>query len=225
MPKWCKTIIAIFLLPFCFAAGKALYLTLRASGNADTFWAAFLAGAACWVTIYLLLPKPMWLYVLGHELTHTVWAWAFGGKVKRLKVSAEGGHVLVTKSNFFVVLAPYFFPFYAVMVVLFFGMGRWIWEWAHYRVWFHLLLGMTYAFHVTLTSQILRTRQSDITSQGYLFAAVIIFLGNISVLLLGIPLLTAQASWWLGLRGWWEATCDTLGWLAGWCRDWAGAAR
>jgi len=29
-----------------------------------------LAGAACWVVIFLLLPKPMWIYVFGHELTH-----------------------------------------------------------------------------------------------------------------------------------------------------------
>ena len=47
---------------------------------------------------------------------------------------------------------------------------------------------------------ILQTQQSDLTSQGYLFSGVIIFLGNISVLLIGLPLLTARpyfATGWL----------------------------
>jgi hypothetical protein len=48
----------------------------------------------------------------------------------------------------------------------------------------------------------LQTRQSDITSQGYFFSGVIIFLGNIAVLLLGIPLLTARVSVLTSL-GWW----------------------
>jgi hypothetical protein len=38
----------------------------------------------------------------------------------------------------------------------------------------------------------LRTEQSDITSQGWLFSGVVIFLGNVCVLLFGIPLLTAK---------------------------------
>jgi hypothetical protein len=45
---------------------------------------------------------------------------------------------------------------------------------------------------VTLTFHVLQTQQSDITSQGYLFSAVVIFLGNVCVLLFGIPLLTAK---------------------------------
>ena len=57
-------------------------------------------------------------------------------------------------------------------------------------VWFHLLIGAAYAFHVTLTMDILRTRQTDITSQGTFFSTVIIFLGNIFILLIGLPLLT-----------------------------------
>ena len=76
-----------------------------------------LSGAACWVVIYSLLPKPMWVYVFGHELTHALWTWLFGGKVKKFKASAKGGHVIVTKNNFLISLAPYFFPVYAALVV------------------------------------------------------------------------------------------------------------
>ena len=59
--------------------------------------------------------------------------------------------------------------------------------------WFHLLLGAAYAFHITLTWHILRTRQTDITSQGYIFSAAVIFLGNALVLLIGVPLLTRHS--------------------------------
>ncbi len=200
-------IIAVLLLPLCFGAGKAFWLVLRHSGEATLIWAGFLSGAACWVVIYALLPKPMWIYVFGHELTHALWTWLFGGKVKRFKASSKGGHVIVTKSNFLISLAPYFFPLYAALVVTVFVVGHLIWNWAAYTVWFHLLLGAAYAFHVTLTWHILKTEQTDITEHGYLFSAVIIFLGNVSVLLLGVPLLTARVGvatalgWWVSCTG------------------------
>ena len=163
---------------------------------------AFGGGASCWVVIFFLLPKPMRLYVLGHELTHALSTIAFGGKVKKFKVGPSGGHVVVTKNNFIITLAPYFFPLYVVLVVVGFVLGHLLWGWTHLLVWFHLLVGAAYAFHVTLTCHILQTRQSDITSQGYLFSAVIIFLGNIAVLLIGVPLLTnsplsSALGWWL----------------------------
>ena len=54
-------------------------------GGADRVWLPMLAGAACWIVVFLLLPKPMWVYVFGHELTHAVWTWIFGGSVKRIQ--------------------------------------------------------------------------------------------------------------------------------------------
>ncbi|HZI73092.1 MAG TPA: hypothetical protein VFD73_03540, partial [Gemmatimonadales bacterium] len=114
---------------------------------------------------------------------------------------------------FLIVLAPYFFPLYAILVVGGFALGHLLFGWHSYRVWFHLLLGAAYAFHLTLTWHILQTRQSDITSQGYLFSGVVIFLGNIVVLLVGLPLLTSQVglitvfSWWL------QSTAALLQWV------------
>ena len=201
--KWVKFVVGVLLLPLCVGASTALWRIVRASENADTIWVAFLAGAGCWLAVYLLLPKPMRVYVFGHELTHAIWVWLMGGRVKRFKASAKGGHVIVTKSNFLIALAPYFFPLYAALVVAVFVAGHLIWNWHAYTVWFHLLLGAAYAFHLTLTWHVLQTSQTDITQEGYLFSAVIIFLGNISVLLVGIPLLASRVgvmaalSWWL----------------------------
>jgi len=203
-------IVAILLLPVCLGAGKTLWMVMRACGGADLTLVPILAGAACWVVIYLLLPKPMWLYVFGHELTHALWVWLFGGRVKKFKATSNGGHVVVDKTNFLIALAPYFFPLYAVMVVATFAVGHLVWGWQGYLAWFHLLVGAAYAFHVTLTAQTLKTQQSDITSQGYLFSAVVIFLGNALVLLIGIPLLTARVDLTMMLGWWFKNTGDAI---------------
>ncbi len=194
MPKWIKFIIALALLPVCAGAAKALWMVVQRCGSAETTWVPLLAGAACWLVIFLLLPKPMWIYVLGHELTHVVWTWLFGGAVKKMKIRSTGGHVVISKTNFLIALAPYFFPLYAVIVIVVFAVGHLLWNWHSYLVYFHLLVGAAYAFHVTLTFHVLQTRQSDITSQGYLFSAVVIFLGNVCVFLFGIPLLTPRVA-------------------------------
>ena len=216
MPKWIKFIIAVLLLPVCTGSAMAFWKVLRASGSADTTWVPFLAGAACWCVIFSLLPKPMWIYVFGHELTHALWTWLFGGQVKKMKVTSSGGHVVISKTNFVIALAPYFFPLYAAMVVAVFAVGHLIWDWRNFLVWFHLLVGAAYAFHVTLTFHTLQTRQTDITSQGYLFSAVVIFLGNVCVLLFGVPLLTAKIGLFKALGWWFEGTGQIFHWLQKW---------
>ncbi len=215
MPKWIKFIIALLLLPACIGAARTLWLVLRAGYGADTVWVPLLAGAACWVVIFLVLPKPMWIYVFGHELTHALWAWLFGGQVKKMKVSSKGGHVVISKTNFVIALAPYFFPLYAVLLIALFVLGNLIFGWHHYLVWFHLLLGAAYAFHITLTIHVLQTSQSDITSQGYLFSAVIIFLGNTGVLMFGVPLLTMKIGLLKVAQWWFYSTGDVFNWLHG----------
>jgi len=100
-----------------------------------------------------------------------------------------------------------------VLVVSVFALGNLIWNWHGYLVWFHLCVGAAYAFHLTLTFQVLQTQQTDITGQGCLFSAVIIFLGNICVLLFGIPLLTANVGMLNSLDWWAEGTGLIFHWL------------
>ena len=206
MPKWFKMLCALLLLPACLGAADALWRVLKASGTAEFFWVALLSGAACWLVVFCLLPKPMLAYVLGHELTHVLWVWLFGGAVSRFKVSAKGGQVVVSKTNFLIALAPYFFPLYVVLIVLAFGLGNWFLDLRPYLVWFHLLVGAAYAFHLTFTWHILETDQTDISGQGYLFSAVVILLGNALVLLLGIPMLSETVTSFTALDWWWQGT-------------------
>lgn len=200
MPKWLKAVAALLLLPACVGVGRALVRVGAASGAADRFWVVVLAGAGAWFAVYGLLPKPMRVYVFGHELSHALWAWACGGTVRRFRVSATGGSVVTNRPNFLVVLAPYFFPLYAVLVVVAYVVGDWVWGWQDYLPGFHLLLGAAYGFHVTMTVDALRTEQTDITSQGYGFSAVVIWLGNGLVLYAGVVCLAGATNGWTALR-------------------------
>jgi hypothetical protein len=204
MPRLLKNALGLLLLPACLAAAAALWRVVHASGDAEAFWVMFGAGAGGAVLALLLLPKPMLTYVIGHELTHALTTWLCGGQVARFKVSSQGGHVIVSKSNWLIALAPYFLPLYAVLVVAGQVIGHWFWGWSVASPWFHFALGAAYGFHLTLTWHILGTDQTDVSGQGYLFSAAVICLGNILVLLLGLPLLTAELSVFTAIYWWWE---------------------
>ncbi|MCI0541540.1 MAG: hypothetical protein L0Z50_40600 [Verrucomicrobiales bacterium] len=207
---------AVLLLPFCIGSFRALLRVIGETGQADSVWVPLAAGATCWCVVYLLLPKPMWAYVFGHELTHAVWAWAFGGRVTKFKATSANGHVTLTRSNFLIVLAPYFFPIYAVLVLLTYGVLQLFFDIRPHVVWFHLLIGGAYAFHFTLTWRVLQTHQSDIARSGYLFSAAVIWFGNIIVLLIAIPLLTGRASVFTALGLCWIETGKVIRQISHW---------
>lgn len=213
--KFWRTLVALLLVPSCVGAARVLFRVVSASDGLATFWLPFLCGVACWVVIFWLLPRPMWLYVFGHELTHALATWLCGGRVRRMRVTSRGGHVLVSKANWWVTLAPYFVPIYVILVLAGYGLGHLFWGWGRHPEWLYLLLGAAYAFHLTLTCQVLsQTRQTDITSQGVLFSGVIIVLGNLIVPMLGLPLLTGVAPLGTVLAWWWQETARVWLWLS-----------
>lgn len=192
--KILKTLIAILLIPFCIGAITTLWQTVHQNSSFGIIWVIILTGFFAWTLIYFFIPEPRWIYVLGHELTHALWSLSFGGKLKKIKVSSGGGHVSITKSNFIVSLAPYFFPLYVFLIIIFFLIMNIFWNLNTYVYIFYFLIGVAYAFHITLTFKILKTRQPDIIKEGYLFSFIIIFLGNVITLLVGIVLITKNST-------------------------------
>ena len=137
---------------------------------------AFLAGMAAFVVLWVAFPRPIRMYILGHELTHAVWGLMFGARVSDLKVGDAGGSVKLTKSNMLITLAPYFFPFYTMIVVLAalvvrLWLGRLPCPWA----WM-FLVGLTWCFHCCFTVQSLMQRQPDILEYGRVFSWTLIFI-------------------------------------------------
>ena len=180
--RWVKLFTAILLLPACAAAtltavqiGHALI-----AGSQTSSAIAFGAGYALWLVVFAFLPKPMRTYVFGHELTHALWALLMGARVSGLKVRKSGGQVRTSKTNWAITLAPYFFPFYAVLFIAGFFIVHAIWNLTGYMWVLLFLVGLGWSFHVTFTLMILLSvNQPDVQSQGVLFSAVVIYLMNL----------------------------------------------
>jgi hypothetical protein len=180
--RWLKFVIAVLLLP----ASAAITVTaakighaLMAGSLASPAW-AFAGGYLLWLMIFALLPKPTRTYVLGHELTHALWALLMGARVSGLSVRKTGGQVRTSKTNWVIALAPYFFPFYAVLFIAGFFLAHAIWNLTNFTWVLYLLVGLGWSFHVTFTLMILLTvNQPDVKSQGMLFSVVVIYFMNL----------------------------------------------
>lgn len=184
MIKFIKLIIGLLFLPFCVAVSRCAYLLLTDATNQDFStlspeeW-ALPAGFGLWVIIYLLFPKPWRAYVLGHELTHALWGLLMGARIGRMKVDNNGGSVELSKTNFLISLAPYFFPLYTVIVIALYGGINFLHDLSDWR-WLGLaLVGFTWSFHVTFTLAMLTQQQSDVQENGRIFSYTIIYLFNL----------------------------------------------
>lgn len=193
MLKFIKMLTGLALLPFCWAVSVAVYPLLQASikMSASGGWEAWALpiGFFIWVLLFFLLPRPMRTYVLGHELTHALWALLLGGRVGKMKVGKSGGHVEVSKTNFIVTLAPYIFPFYTFLVIAAYSLAGLVTPIEPYRVWWLGAVGFTWSFHLTFTIQTLLQNQSDVQKHGKIFSYVVIYTANLLVMSLWIILI------------------------------------
>ncbi len=175
---------AVALLPLCVAVTGAARDMLAASVAAsDRFLVSVLAlagGGIAWACVYTFLPHPVRTYIFGHELTHAIWGMVFGARFSNLKVGASGGSVRLTKTNTLVTLAPYFFPFYTMLLALvWFVLGRFA-DLSPFLPLFLFLVGVTWSFHITFTLNSLLIRQPDIAACGRFFSYVLIYLLNVA---------------------------------------------
>jgi hypothetical protein len=146
----------------------------------------FLLGFAGYPLLYFLAFRPLRLYIFGHELSHALAAALSGSRVRRFVAGRSSGHVVVSRSNTFIALAPYFVPIYSLLVLVAFRLaslwanGPWL-----YPV-FLSAMGFTIAFHLVQTLDILLAeRQKDlIQAGGVLFSMTCIALANAAVLVL-----------------------------------------
>jgi hypothetical protein len=221
MKKFLKFIIGLVLLPLCWAFSRVLFSLLQAIPSETSGWTAWAipAGFAVSVAGFFLLPRAFRTYVLGHELTHAVWGMLFGAKVGKMKVGKTGGHVMLSKSNFIISLAPYFFPFYTGLVIALWYIAGVFTDLSAYEPWWLVLVGLTWGFHVTFTVYMLSQRQPDVQENGRLFSYVVIYLANLFfvslwMILIGAP--TFSNAWKLlgqetaGVYGWAGATLPAV---------------
>jgi len=194
--RWVKFIIAIFLLPLCAILTQTFFTVFTHATVTQRLWAAeefwfFSLGAVLWLIAFFGLPRPMLVYVFGHELTHALWVWLMGGRVTRFRVGREGGHIVTDRNNFWIALTPYFFPLYSLIIIGAYGALGLFLNVQPYGRLLYALIGVTWAFHFTFTCWMIPKKQTDLTDHGTLFSLVVIYLMNL--LLLSVMLALASA--------------------------------
>ncbi len=193
--KWVKFICALFLLPSCAILSQTFFTAFARAAVSERLWAGeefwfFSLGAVLWLIAFFGLPRPLVLYVFGHELTHALWVLLLGGRVSRFRVGREGGHILTDKNNFWIALAPYFFPLYSILVIGLYGLSSLFFDVQPYGRLLYALVGVTWAFHLTFTCSMISKNQTDLSDNGTVFSLVVIYLMNL--LLLGTMLIVAS---------------------------------
>ena len=202
MLRFARFVAAVFCFPLLWALCRTFVdAVCLSSGSSDNFFSpgsvALFSGLVAFLVFWKVLPDQTRVYVLGHELTHAVWGLAFGAKVSNLKVRSNGGSVLLSKSNVWITLAPYFFPFWTfavallalfVRAVMYFACPGapfpvpWLWM---------FLVGFTWCFHACFTLRSLMQTQPDVQEYGRVFSWTFILACNL-----------------IGLLGWMLCTTD-----------------
>src|SRR5438445_5453702 len=188
--RWVKNITALFLLPWCAILTQTFFTAFTRATIHQQFWAGaefwfFTLGAVLWLIAFFGLPRPVIIYVFGHELTHVLWVWLMGGRVSKFRVSGDGGHIITNRTNFLIALAPYFFPLYSLLAILVYGIASLFVNVAPYGQLLYAILGITWAFHLTFTCWMIPKNQTDLSDHGTFFSLVFFFLMNL-VLLSGL---------------------------------------
>lgn len=180
--KLLRFLWGLVLIPFVLAT--AWHLPAIASGWDSRLDAlAFIVlGAAAYVVFERLFSRPMRTYVFGHELTHALASMMMGGKVHSFHVSQKGGSVSLSKSNFFVALAPYCLPIYTFFVLLAYAALKYWLPLENYHSFYLGAVGFSLAFHGSLTVYAIRQEQPDIKQTGTFFSFIFIALVNLWVL-------------------------------------------
>jgi hypothetical protein len=193
--RWVKFVSAIFLLPICAVLTQTFFTAFARATVTQRFWAGeefwfFSLGAVLWLIAFFGLPRPIVIYVFGHELTHALWVWLMGGRVSRFRVTRDGGHVVTSKANFWIALAPYFFPLYSILAIVIYGGLSLFVNMQPYGRWLYAVIGATWAFHFTFTCWMITKNQTDLSDQGTVFSLVVIYLMNL--VLLSVMLILAS---------------------------------
>ena len=199
--RWLKQIIAVFLVPPAFVLTRAFFSAFSQATIHHRFWASeefwfFTLGSILWVIMFFGLPRPLLMYVFGHELSHAVWDWLMGGRVSKFKVRPDGGYIVTDTNNVWIALAPYFFPIYSVLVLMIYaGLSAFV-DVEPYRRWFFGAIGFTWTFHLTFTIWMLWNGQTDLIEHGTFFSMMLIYLINFAILSVMLILASRDVTFW-----------------------------
>lgn len=165
------------------------------------FTIGFILNAG-WFFTRLFQPVFLYLYVLGHELTHVVFVYLCFGKVSGFRVGLDGGHIVTNKSNILIALSPYFIPFWSVVVLALMALIGLIAPLPHHEKILYALVGGTWSFHLFWTLWIIPRDQPDLQENGTFFSLAVIYLANIILLSTLLCIASPELTWRNFIYGW-----------------------
>lgn len=194
MAGYARLLLGLAFVPACWSVVRvltdAILISTDSEGGVSLEAISLVAGLAAFAFCRVVFPRPQRAYILGHELTHALWGIFFGARPSDLRVTLKGGSVKLTKTNFLITLAPYFFPFYTFLTVLVaLGVYAFSRPLPVLPLWM-FSVGFTWAFHVVFTIEILLQRQPDVMTYGRVFSWTFIFIVNILVVLIALAVMT-----------------------------------
>lgn len=198
--RWC---IALALFPLCTVTtwtflGRFSYVTFD-----KEFWRTaeccyFTTGClvmAGWFFSGLGRTFFLYMYVLGHEVTHAVFVLLFRGRVIEFHVGSDGGFITTNKTNLLISLSPYFVPFWSVVVAgIYFLMGAFSEVPTEWRRVMYAMIGVTWTFHMFWTLWMIPRDQPDLKDNGTFLSLMIIYLSNVLVLV-GLLCISSSSPW------------------------------
>jgi len=137
----------------------------------------------------------LYLYVLGHELTHALFIVLCLGRVSGFKVGLNGGHVLTNKTNLLIALSPYFVPFWSLLFLLVYTVTRQFVAIPYAEQLLYGGVGLTWGFHILWTLWMIPRDQPDLKENGTFLSLVIIYLVNLTLLAVFLCLASEDLTW------------------------------
>ena len=196
--RWVKFVVALFLVPLAAVLSQTFFTAFARATMAQRLWAAeefwfFSLGVVLWLIAFFgLRRRPVLVYVFGHELTHALWVVLMGGRVSRFRVGRDGGHIVTNRTNFFIALAPYFFPLYSILAIAIYGLVGLFYNVQPYGRLLYAVIGVTWAFHATFTIWMIPKSQTDLKDHGTFFSLVVIYLMNLLLLIVMLVVASPQ---------------------------------
>ena len=211
-------VIGIFLIPLCFITVITLIKESGEDRILETIWystnlVCFVAGALLmlsWFVLGIANDQLLYLYVLGHEMTHAMFVYVCGGRISAIHFSTEGGYVMTNKSNILIALSPYFIPFWSAVLISLHGF---ISLWADIPgggLILTGLIGFTWTFHIVWTVWMIPKDQPDLKENGTFLSLMLIIFANLILFSLILCATSHEVQLLSFVFEWWN-TCLDLG--------------
>jgi len=228
--RFLRWIMALLMLPMCFITTWTLFSEFSEEAQQQRFWLSretwfFTLGAILMAIAFysgILRKAFLYLYVLGHELTHAFFVIFHLGKVTEMKVSTDGGYIATNKSNILIALSPYFFPFWSVTLISVYGFLAWFDKLPQNSdIVFYGALGMSWTFHLCWTLWMIPRDQPDLKENDTFFSLVFIYFANILTLSMMLCAASPQLDFSSFFASWWVHAEE----LARWSKEWVAHYR